>query len=78
GEARHPVALIRRGRHYVTFDPKTGMERTVDRAFAMELSPEAASLYPALPARPLRFRDLLAFAFQHAQGNFVRIAHGVI
>jgi NHLM bacteriocin system ABC transporter ATP-binding protein len=78
GESRHPVALIRRGRHYVTSDPKTGRRRVVDHAFAMELSPEAASFYPALPARPLRFRDLLAFALQHARANFLRIAFGVI
>jgi NHLM bacteriocin system ABC transporter ATP-binding protein len=42
------------------------------------LAPEAASFYPALPARPLRFRDLLTFSFQHATGNFLRIAFGVI
>jgi len=78
GESRHPFALIRRGRRYVTFDPKTGMQRTVDRSFAMELSPEAASFYPALPARPLRFRDLLTFALQHGRGNFLRIAFGVV
>lgn len=77
-ESRRPVALIRHGRHYVTSDPKTGRRRVVDHAFAMELSPEAASFYPALPARPLRFRDLLTFALQHARGSFLRIAFGVI
>jgi len=79
GEARNPVALIRRGsRRYVMFDTRTGTQRPVDRALAMELAPEAASFYPALPARPLRFRDLLAFSFQHATGNFFRIAFAVI
>ena len=79
GEARNPVALLRRGsRRYVMFDPKTGAQRAVDRSLAMELAPEAASFYPALPARPLRFRDLLAFSFQHATGNFPRIAFGII
>jgi NHLM bacteriocin system ABC transporter ATP-binding protein len=79
GEARDPVALIRRGSHrYLMFNPTTGIERPVDRALAMELAPEAASFYPALPARPLRFRDLLAFALKHAQGNFFRIAFGVV
>ena len=79
GEARNPVALIRRGsRRYVMFDTKTGTQRPVDRSLAMELAPEAASFYPALPARPLRFRDLLTFSFQHATGNFLRIAIAVI
>jgi NHLM bacteriocin system ABC transporter ATP-binding protein len=78
GEARNPVALIRPGgRRYVMHDPRTGMQRPVDRALAMELSPHAASFYPALPAHGLRFRDLLAFAFQHGQGNFLRIAFGI-
>jgi ABC-type bacteriocin/lantibiotic exporter with double-glycine peptidase domain len=79
GEAKNPVALIRRGsRHYVMFDTKTGTQRPVDRSVAMELAPEAASFYPALPARPLRFRDLLTFSFQHATGNFLRIAIAVV
>jgi NHLM bacteriocin system ABC transporter ATP-binding protein len=79
GAVRTPVALIRRGgRGYLIFDPRTGIQRPVDRALAMELSPEAASFYPALPARPLRFRDLLVFAVRHARGNFLRIAFGVI
>ena len=79
GEARNPVALIRRGgRRYVMFDTRTGTQRPVDRSLAMELAPEAASFYPALPARPLRFRDLLAFSFQQATGNFFRIAFAVI
>jgi NHLM bacteriocin system ABC transporter ATP-binding protein len=74
GATQSPVALIRRrGRRYVMLDPATGAQRPVDRALAMELSPEAASFYPALPARPLRFRDLLTFAVRHAQGNFLRI-----
>jgi ATP-binding cassette subfamily C protein len=78
GEARNPVALIRRGnRRYLMFDPKTGMRRPVDRALALQLAPEAASFYPALPARPLRFHDLLAFSFQHSTGNFVRVASAV-
>ena len=60
------------------FDTRTGTQRPVDRSLAMELAPEAASFYPALPARPLRFRDLLAFSFQQATGNFFRIAFAVI
>lgn len=78
GEARSPVALIRGPGRYAMFDPTTGIQRAVDRALAMELSPEAASFYPPLPPGQLRFRDLLAFAVQHARGNFLRIAFGVI
>jgi NHLM bacteriocin system ABC transporter ATP-binding protein len=79
GEAQNPVALLRSGsRHYVMIDAPTGTQRLVDRSLAMELSPEAASFYPALPTRPLRFRDLLAFSFQQATGNFYRIAFAVI
>ena len=79
GEARNPVALIRRGaRRYVMLDTKTGTQRTVDRALAMELAPEAVSFYPALPARPLRFRDLLTFSFRHSTGSFLRIVIAII
>ena len=79
GEARNPVALIRRGvRRYVMLDTKTGAQRIVDRALAMELAPEAVSFYPALPARPLRFRDLLTFSFRHSTGSFLRIVIAVI
>jgi NHLM bacteriocin system ABC transporter ATP-binding protein len=79
GEARNPVALIRRGaRRYVMLDTKTGTQRPVDRALAMELAPEAVSFYPALPARPLRFRDLLTFSFKHSTGSFLRIVIAII
>ncbi|MBR1197451.1 NHLP bacteriocin export ABC transporter permease/ATPase subunit [Bradyrhizobium sp. AUGA SZCCT0240] len=79
GEARNPVALIRRGnRRYVMLDTTTGTRRPVDRSVAMELAPEAVSFYPALPARPLRFRDLLTFAFRHSTGSFLRIAIAIV
>ncbi len=79
GEARNPVALLRRGAsRYVMIDTKTGTQRLVDRSLAMELAPEAASFYPALPARPLQFRDLLAFSFRQATGSFLRIAFGIV
>jgi len=42
------------------------------------LAPDAVSFYPSLPARPLRFRDLLTFSFQHSTGNFARIAFAVV
>ena len=79
GETRTPVALIRRGnRHYVMFDTRTGTRRRVDRSVAMELAPEAASFYPTLPTRPLRFRDLLAFSFRHSAGNFGRVVFAIL
>jgi NHLM bacteriocin system ABC transporter ATP-binding protein len=79
GEERNPVALVCRGnRRYVMFDTKTGTQRPVDRSLALELAPEAVSFYPALPARPLRFRDLLIFSFQHSTENFARIAFAVV
>jgi len=79
GEARNPVALVRRGpRRYVMLDSKTGTQRVVDRALAMELAPEAVSFYPALPTRPLRFRDLLTFSFRHSTGSFLRIVIAII
>ena len=58
-------------------DHEAGTQRSVDRSLALELAPEAVAFYPALPARPLRFRDLLTFAVQHSSGNFGRIAFAV-
>jgi NHLM bacteriocin system ABC transporter ATP-binding protein len=79
GKGKDPVALIRRGnRRYVMFDPTAGTHRLVDQRLAMELAPEAVTFYPALPSRPLRFRDLLSFAVQHSRGNFARIAFSVV
>ena len=78
GPQRSPVALIRRGnRRYVMLDPGAGTQRSVDRSLAMELAPEAVAFYPALPARALRYRDLLTFAVHHSRGNFARIAFAV-
>jgi NHLM bacteriocin system ABC transporter ATP-binding protein len=79
GDNRNPVALIRgaRGR-YAMIEPGTGIRRPVDRALAMELAPEAATFYPALPSRPLSFRDLLMFSFQHSRGSISRIAIAVV
>ena len=79
GETRNPVALIyepKRG--YVMVDPQTRRRRSVDRAVAMQLMPEAAAFYPPLSARPLKFRDLLQFSIRHARGNGLRIALAVI
>jgi ATP-binding cassette subfamily C protein len=78
-EAKNPVALIRRGnRRYVMVDPAAGTQRVVDRRLALELAPEAVTFYPALPSRPLRFRDLLSFSIRHSRGNFARIGFAVV
>jgi NHLM bacteriocin system ABC transporter ATP-binding protein len=78
GEGHDPVALVRRTRRsYVMIDPRSHTVRTLDRCLSAQLSPEAASFYPALPARPLGFRDLLTFSIGHARGNLARIVVAV-
>lgn len=79
GEERNPVALIRgTGHRYTMIEPRTGTHRAVDRSLAMELAPEAVTFYPALPSRPVRFRDLLTFSVRHSRGNIGRIALAVV
>jgi NHLM bacteriocin system ABC transporter ATP-binding protein len=78
GEDRSPVALIRSGARYVMTEPRSGTRRLVDRAVAMELAPEAVMFYPTLPARGLRFRDLLTFTLLHTRGNYLRIVLAVL
>jgi NHLM bacteriocin system ABC transporter ATP-binding protein len=79
GEERNPVALIRGARHrYTMIEPRTGTHRPVDRSLAMELAPEAVTFYPALPSRPVRFRDLFTFSIRHSSGNIGRIALAVV
>jgi NHLM bacteriocin system ABC transporter ATP-binding protein len=74
GPQRTPVALVPAARRrYVMIDPGAGTQRIVDESLAMELVPEAALLYPALPSRPLRFWDLLTFALTHSRGNSGRL-----
>jgi NHLM bacteriocin system ABC transporter ATP-binding protein len=79
GEERNPVALIRGARHrYTMIEPRTGARRAVDHSLAMELAPEAVTFYPALPSRPVLFRDLLTFSVRHSRGNIARIALAVV
>jgi len=79
GEKREPVALIYQPkRGYVMIEPQAKLRRHVNRSVAMQIIPEAATFYPPLPARPLKFRDLLQFAIRHARGNGQRIAMAVI
>jgi len=75
GPERDPVALIPGPRRrYTMIETRTGTRRAVDRSLAGELAPEAATFYPALPLRPLDFRDLLGFSLRHSRGNIGRIA----
>jgi NHLM bacteriocin system ABC transporter ATP-binding protein len=79
GDERSPVALVRnRASAYRMFDPKSGSHRSVDRSVAGELKPEAIAFYPALPSRPLRYRDLLAFAMRGLSGSIARIVLAVL
>jgi NHLM bacteriocin system ABC transporter ATP-binding protein len=78
GEGRDPVALVyepRRG--YIMVDPLTKARRPVDRAIAAQIAPEAATFYPPLPSRALKFRDLLQFSLRHIRGSGLRIALSV-
>ena len=75
GDARTPVALIPGSRHrYLMIEPKSGVTRPVTEAIAVDIAPEAAMFYAALPARSLSLRDLLAFSVRHTKGNVARIA----
>lgn len=79
GEERKPVALIPGKRYrYLMIEPQSGRRSIVDATLAMELSPEAAMLYPALPARALSFWDLLTFGARHSRGNALRIVLGAL
>lgn len=73
GPESDPVALIRdrRGR-YTMIDPKQGQRQSVNRSVANDLAREAVSFYKALPAHPLRYRDLLSFATGGLAGSIVR------
>lgn len=63
-ESKRPVALLRHGKGYDLHDPVERSITPVDEALAGTLVPFAQSFFRALPARPLRFRDLAGFAFQ--------------
>jgi ABC-type bacteriocin/lantibiotic exporter with double-glycine peptidase domain len=67
-----PVALMRRGKTWVIFDP-TAMEKPqpLDAATMAELAQRAYRLCRAFPAKPMRKRDLLLFANQEIRLNLV-------
>jgi len=74
GKEQHPVALIRDGgRGYVMIDSARGTRLAVTRPVAAELAVEAAALYPALPSRPLRYRDLLSMSVVGVAGTVFRV-----
>jgi len=74
GKEQHPVALIRDGgRGYVMIDSARGTRLAVTRPVAAELAVEAAALYPALPSRPLRYRDLLRMSVVGVAGTVFRV-----
>ncbi|WP_298362667.1 NHLP bacteriocin export ABC transporter permease/ATPase subunit [uncultured Bradyrhizobium sp.] len=79
GPESDPVALIRdrRGR-YMMVDSKQGRRHSVSRSVANDLAPEAVSFYKALPAHPLRYRDLLSFATGSLAGSIVRMGLAII
>jgi NHLM bacteriocin system ABC transporter ATP-binding protein len=79
GQERNPVALVPSSRHgYQMIDAKSGTRRIIDQAIAMELSPEAASLYPTLPSRSLSLWNLVNFSMRHARGSGRRIIVGAL
>lgn len=74
GKEQHPVALVRdRGGGYTMIDSAQGTRVAVTRALAAELAVDAAALYPALPSRPLRYRDLLSMSVVGVGGTVFRI-----
>ena len=77
GAERAPVALVRTSARYIMVGPEAGTRRTVDRAVAQELDPEAATFYPTLPSSALKLRDLLMFSLRYAHGDAARIALAV-
>lgn len=73
GAKRDPVALIA-DRHggYTMNDPGYGAKLPVTAALAAELAPDAAALYPSMPSRALRFRDLVGFSVVGLGGGAIR------
>jgi hypothetical protein len=75
GAQGNAVALVRdRRAGYTMVDPGRGARQPVGASLAKDLAPEAAAFYPALPSRPLRYRDLLAVSMVGLSGSLVRTA----
>ncbi len=73
GEGREPVGLIRSKGHYTLFEGRTERRRSLTPALASELALDAVVLYPGLPARSLKPRDLLGFALPRRKGDIARL-----
>jgi NHLM bacteriocin system ABC transporter ATP-binding protein len=74
GHEREPIALIPDRRNcYTMIDSRRGERKTVDRSLLEDLAPDAITFYPALPARPLRYRDLLAVSAPGLTGSLIRL-----
>ena len=78
GRDRTPVALIRDRGRYAMVNPANGTSHAVAASTANEFAPEAISFYSALPAHPLRYRDLLFFAARGLDSSIFRIALAVV
>jgi len=59
-------------------NPANGTSHAVAASTANEFAPEAISFYSALPAHPLRYRDLLFFAARGLASSIFRIALVVV
>ena len=61
----HPVALLPTvARRYVMVDPRDGSRREIDDDLAGRFHGMAVMLYPPLPERPLKARDLVSLAIR--------------
>jgi NHLM bacteriocin system ABC transporter ATP-binding protein len=78
GQDRRPVALIRDRGQYAAVDAASGTRHDVTASMAGEFAPDAISFYAALPARPLRYRDLLFFAAKESVNSVSRVALAII
>jgi NHLM bacteriocin system ABC transporter ATP-binding protein len=78
GRDQTPVALIRDRGRYAMVNPENGTSHAVAASTANEFAPEAISFYSALPAHPLRYRDLLFFAARGLDSSIFRIALAVV
>jgi ATP-binding cassette subfamily C protein len=63
-EARHPVALLPRGRDYDIVDPERRGREPLTPELRAQLCPDAHMFYRPLPDRLLRIPDLLRFTLQ--------------
>ena len=79
GNERDPVALVHDRRNgYTMIDPRRKTRRPIDRSLAADISLEAVSFYPTLPARPLRYLDLLSLSRTGTAGSVLRIVFAVL